>query len=62
MRYRLHASSELPWDHYHRLGWNEALESLADVVVNALGQVVTRDEVLRQMRLLMDKPNQSKPF
>ena len=62
MRYRLHRLSELPWDHFHRLGWNEALESLADVVVNELGEVVTRDEVLRQIRLLVDSPDESKPF
>jgi hypothetical protein len=43
------------WDHFHRLGWCEALESLADIVVNEFGEVVNRDEVLRVIRLLMDE-------
>ena len=62
MRYRLHESSEQPWDHFHRLGWNEALESLADVVLNQLGESISRDEILRQVRLLLDYPNKSEPF
>ena len=62
MRYRIHGTSELPWDHYHRLGWNEALGALADAVLNELGEVVSRDEVLRQIRLLVDYPDESEPF
>jgi hypothetical protein len=55
MRTRLHDNSELPGDHYHRLGWNAALEALEDAVLNELGEVITRDELLRQIRLLVDK-------
>jgi hypothetical protein len=60
-RYRLHHRAELPWDHFHRQGWNDALGSLADIVVNELGEVVSRDEVLRQIRLLLDYPDESEP-
>jgi hypothetical protein len=54
MRFRIHRAETLPGDHYHRLGWNHCLESAMDAVMNELGEVVSREDVLRLLRLLLD--------
>ena len=52
-----------PHDGIHRQGWNHALESLEDELLNhyAKGQLVSREDVIRLIRLLLDYPDCSLP-
>ena len=63
MRHRLHGTG-LPNDGTHRQGWNDALAALEDALRCDLhkGQLVSREDVIRQIRLLMDHTRPGEMF
>ena len=65
MRYKLHASWPfIPHDGAHKRAWNEALGSAEDELRNhyAKGQLVTREEVIQRIRLLLDLTRSGETF
>jgi hypothetical protein len=55
MRHRIHGTG-LPFDGTHRQGWNDGLSSLENALREdyGRGQLVSREDVIRHIRLLMD--------
>jgi hypothetical protein len=54
----------LPHDRTHKQGWNHALEAMEDALRDDLakGQLVSREDVIRRIRLLLDLTRHGERF